>query len=73
MTANETAETMNWFRRRAETITVLIALSSCFIWMNSRFNEIERELGDLKKEVAIVKTVMIMKQIMPCELAKELE
>lgn len=43
--------------------------------MNTRFNEMDRNFSDVDREIAIIKTVLVMKNVMPVELAtnKELE
>tara|TARA_R110000868_G_scaffold383225_1_gene650020 strand:+ start:1295 stop:1489 length:195 start_codon:yes stop_codon:yes gene_type:complete len=61
---------MNEFlKRHADTIVVLSAIFSSFLWMNGKFSEIEKDMANIKQEVAILKTVLIMKNIMPVELA----
>ncbi len=55
---------MEWFKKHVDAVMVIGALLSCMLWMNGKFNEIE-------KDVAVIKTVLIMKQIMPNELAKQ--
>jgi hypothetical protein len=37
---------------------------------NERFSKIDHEIADLKTDMAVVKTVLIMKDMMPKELAK---
>lgn len=59
-------EKKNWFREHADTIAILGTFAFCF-WslnekMNDRFTKIETEL-------AVIKTVLIMKNILPNELA----
>jgi len=65
---------MYWFTKHADAITVIVL---SMLWMNgkfndveSRFNQVDRRLSEVEKEIAIVKTVMILKQVMPPELAK---
>jgi hypothetical protein len=53
----------NWFKKHADTLVILGAFASALIWMNGKFS-------DLEKDLAVVKTVLIMKNIMPIELAK---
>lgn len=55
---------MEWFKKHVDTAVILGAICGSLIWMNGKFNEIEKDL-------AIMKTVLIMKNIMPKELAKE--
>lgn len=53
---------MEWFKKHVDTVVVIGIMFSGFIWMNSKFNELE-------KEMAVMKTVLIMQKIMPIELA----
>lgn len=55
---------MDWMKKHTDTVIVLGAILSSVLWMNGEFNEI-------KKDMAVVKTIMIMKNIMPPELAKD--
>ena len=58
---------MNWFKEHGDTIAILSMFALCFWNMNEKMNE---KFGILEKDVAIIKTVLIMKQIMPCELVE---
>ncbi len=53
---------MDWLKKHVDTVIILTAIASSILWMNGKFNEIE-------KDIIIIKTVLIMKQIMPTELA----
>jgi len=64
---------MELFRKHIDTIVILGAIISSMLWMNGKFNEIDRQIMQLEKEIAIVKTVMVMKNIMPSELAAKQE
>lgn len=61
----------DFFKQYANAIIVLTAVCGSLMWMNSRFNEMDQRFSNLEKEVAIVKTVMIMKNVMPAELASK--
>jgi hypothetical protein len=58
-----------FFKKHADTMVVLGALFSSFIWMNGKFTEIDQRFSDLEKDMAIIKTVLILKNVMPAELA----
>lgn len=47
-----------------DTLAILAAIVSSMLWMNGKFNEVE-------KDITIIKTVLTMKNIMPTELAKD--
>ena len=55
---------MEWFKKHVDTVLILGAFAGCVLWMNGKFNEIE-------KDITIIKTVMIMSNIMPREYASE--
>lgn len=50
-----------WFRKHVDTAVILGAFAASVIWMNGKFGEIE-------KDITIIKTVLIMKNIMPTEV-----
>ena len=52
----------NWLKKHIDTVIILTAFAGSVLWMNGKFNEIE-------KDIAVIKTVLIMKQILPSELA----
>ncbi len=52
---------MEWFKKHTDTVIILGAFAASLIWMNGKFN-------DLEKDITIVKTVLIVKNIMPREL-----
>lgn len=62
---------MEWFKKHVDTVIILTAFAGSILWMNGKFNEIEKEIYGLKTDIAIVKTVLIMKNIMPTELASK--
>lgn len=55
---------MDWLRKHVDTVIVLGGILSSVLWMNTKFNELD-------KEISIIKTVLIIKNIMPSELANE--
>lgn len=55
---------MEWLKRHTDLVIMLSAFASAMLWMNGKFNDIE-------KDIAIIKTVLVMKNIMPAELCKK--
>lgn len=53
---------MNWFSKHVDMVIILGAIVSSMLWMNMKFNAIE-------KDISVIKTVLIAKEIMPRELA----
>jgi hypothetical protein len=55
---------MELFKKHVDTVVILTGILASVLWMNGKFNEIE-------KDITIIKTVLIMKNIMPTELASK--
>jgi hypothetical protein len=53
---------MEWFKKHQDAVIVLSAIIGCMLWMNGEFNDIEKDLVQIK-------TVLILKNIIPSELA----
>lgn len=60
---------MEWLKKHADTLIILAGVLSATIWMNNGLGNIEKEVAGLKTDMAIMKTVLVMKDIMPKELA----
>lgn len=60
---------MEWFKKHADTVTILSAFAISILWMNGRFNEVDRRFNEIEKDITMIKTVLIMKNIMPTDLA----
>ena len=54
---------MDWFKNHTDTVIILTAFAASLMWMNGKFNNVE-------KDMAVIKAVLVMKNIMPVELAK---
>lgn len=71
---------MNLIKKHVDTVIVLGGILAAVLWMNSSITNLDNEIvslkleiSDVKKDLAIVKTVMIMQGHMPKELAKQIE
>lgn len=60
---------MDVIKKHVDTVIVLGGILASVMWMNSHFNEMNNRFASLEKEVAVIKTVMIMRGILPNELA----
>lgn len=60
-----------WLKKHTDTIIVLSAICGSILWMNGKFNDVEKDIGTIRTEIAVIKTVMVMQKLMPQELAKE--
>ena len=55
---------MEWLKKHTDTVIVLGAIFSSMLWINGKFNALE-------KDMAVIKAVLVIKNIMPTELAKK--
>lgn len=69
---------MDLLKKHVDTVIILGAFASAFLWMNASINEvkkeiagIQKEVSEIQKEIAIIKTVLLMKNILPAELAQK--
>jgi hypothetical protein len=53
---------MEWFKKHADTVAILAGILGAMVWMNGKFNDMEIRLVKIE-------TVLLMKGIMPTELA----
>lgn len=53
---------MDLLKKHVDTVVILTAFGAALLWMNGKFN-------DLEKDMAIIKTVLVLKNILPSELA----
>lgn len=61
---------MNWFKQHADTIAILSTFALCFWNINEKMND---KFNAIEKDLAIVKTVLMMKGIMPESFVKKVE
>jgi len=82
---------MDWIKKHVDTVIILTAFASSILWMNGKFNEVDRrfaivdkqfaevrqdfdkQFSEVNQQLAVMKTVLIMKKIMPNELAQAQE
>ncbi len=67
-----------WMRKHVDSVIILTAVFGSFLWMNSSinslkddFSHLQNDFNNLRTDVAVMKAVMIMKNVMPAELAKK--
>ena len=60
---------MDWMKKHTDTVLILGGLLSAVLWMNGKFNGVDSQFSKIEKDIAIIKTVLILKGIMPTELA----
>jgi hypothetical protein len=62
---------MGWFKKHSDSIATISVIFGVFIWLWTQFSNINNKFTSLEKDIAIIKTVLIMKNILPSELCKE--
>ncbi len=73
-------EQRSWLKDNGVGIAIITLLVGNFYWTDAKFTHVEEKFDKmnerfvaLERDVAIIKTVMLMKNIMPPELAKKEE
>lgn len=61
---------MDWLKKHTDTVIVVGAIVTSMLWMNGKFNEMDKRFSEIEKDIAVLKAVLIMKNIMPTELAR---
>lgn len=64
---------MDWLKKHVDTVIILTAFGTSVLWMNGKFNDVDKRFNEIEKDISLMKTVMILKNIMPAELAKSKE
>lgn len=75
---------MELLKKHVDTVVVLGGILASVLWMNGKFNEIDKRFSivekdmavlksDVEKEIAIIKAILIIKNLMPVELAHHVE
>lgn len=59
---------MEWIKKHVDTVIILGGILSSVFWMNGKFSEVDARLAGIDKDIAVIKTVLIMKNIMPSDL-----
>ena len=74
-TQNQSKE--NWFKKHVDTVIILGAFSASILWMNGKFNDIDKkfhlvdkQFSEIHEQITVIKTVLLIKNILPSELAK---
>lgn len=60
---------MEWFKKHVDTVIILSAVIGSMVWMNTKFNDMDKRFNDIEKDMVMIKTTLILKNIMPRELA----
>jgi hypothetical protein len=64
----ETGDIMEWFKKHIDSIAIIFSIITtmigAMIWLNGKFNTLE-------KDILVIKTVLVMKNIMPSGIASK--
>jgi hypothetical protein len=64
---------VDWIKKHSDAVMVLSAIVSSMLWMNGKFTAIDSQFSNVEKELAVIKAVMVMRNIMPPELVKQVD
>lgn len=60
---------MDLLKKHVDTVVILSAFAASVLWMNKQFNEVDGRFAKIDQDLAVIKTVLIVKKIMPTDLA----
>lgn len=60
---------MEWVKKHVDTVIILGGILSSVFWMNGKFTEVDHKLAEMEKDMSVIKTVLILKGILPMDLA----
>jgi len=68
-----TQEKTSLIKQYAETITICMTIITSLLtstfWINGKFNEVDKKFYEMHEQITVIKTVLIMKNILPTELS----
>lgn len=64
---------MEWFKKHVDTVIVLGSILSSMIWINGKFSDVDKKFSEVEKDLAVIKTVLVLKNIMPTKLCEAKE
>lgn len=62
-------EVMDWIKKHTDTVVVLGAILTSVMWMNGKFNEIEKRFSDVENRLTKIETIIYIKGLVSNELA----
>lgn len=63
-----TQDAKNWFSKHVDAIVTISTVIGGILWMTDRF---EHRFNAIEKDLTVIKTVLVLKGIMPESLVKE--
>lgn len=63
----------SWFKEHIDSAAIIGTILTVSFWMSSEFKQIHKDISDLRTDMAVVKAVLILKNIMPADLAMKVE
>jgi hypothetical protein len=63
-------EKKTWFKEHVDTLAIIGLLLAGFYWADGKFDKVNERFTSLERDVTAIKTTLIIKNIMPNEIAK---
>ena len=60
---------MEWFKKHADTLAIIAIMFGGFLWADGKFEKINDRFASLEQDVAQIKTVLIIRGMMPESMA----
>ena len=60
---------MEWIKKHTDTVVLLGALFSGFLWINGKFHDVEVSINELDKRLVKIETIIYLKGLVAQEIA----
>lgn len=64
---------MEWFKKHVDMFITISIIFGMVSWMNTKFTRIDERFAKIEQDLAVIKAVLIIKNILPTELASTQE
>lgn len=61
---------MDWFKKHADTLAIIAVILLGFNWADTKFEKINERFSSIEKDMAQIKTVLILRGWLPESMAK---
>ena len=45
---------MDWMKKHVDTVIILTAFGTSLLWMNSKFNDVDKQFSEIHQELAVM-------------------
>ena len=64
---------MEWFKKHVDMFVTIGVIFGMISWMSMKFSKIDKRFAKIEQDVAIIKTVLVIKNIVPQEVVSKVQ